>query len=138
MLPPNPIPSARASGFKGTDRGTTQRTSKPLLAAPLLRSPKRKVRESTFAAPEPHSLGSRLGLQGQGHGYHSTHQQTAFPPPPLLRSPKRKLRETALLLPDPIPSARASGFKGKDMGTTQRTSKTLRAAAPCFEARSAR
>jgi nitrogen fixation protein len=57
---------------------------------PLLRSPKRKLRETTLSIHNTHSLGSRLGLQRQW--FRTASLQTS----PLLRSPKRKLRETTI------------------------------------------
>ncbi|MGA1619506.1 MAG: hypothetical protein ACO37F_13485, partial [Pirellulales bacterium] len=115
---------------------------------PLLRSPKRKLRETAFFCPETHSLGSRLGLLGirfcsplintrkpddqprERRSPSSTGRMffwcgvAAASTTPLLRSPKRKLRETAFFAPKPIPSARASGFN--EFGSAHRTIKPWR------------
>jgi len=42
---------------------------------PVLRSPKRKLRENAHLIPETHSLGSRLGLPGVR--FHSAHYQNS-------------------------------------------------------------
>jgi len=76
LLLPQPIPSACGSGFKGKDMGTTQRTNKALPAAPPAAKPEAQAEGIRVAAPESHSLGSRLGLQGQGHGFQSARQQS--------------------------------------------------------------
>ena len=48
---PNPIPSARGSGFKGKGMGSAQHISDTRPAFTLLQSPKRKLRESSPLAP---------------------------------------------------------------------------------------
>jgi nitrogen fixation protein len=69
--------------------------SRSLAKTPLLRSPKRKLRETTLSIRNTHSLGSRLGLQRQW--FRTALLQTSLLQTSLLlRSPKRKLRETTL------------------------------------------
>ena len=74
--------------------GSAQNTSKTLPAAPLLRSPKRKLRESALLLPNPIPSARASGFEGKGMGS-TQHTSKTLPAAPLLRSPKRKLRETA-------------------------------------------
>jgi len=82
----------------------------PLGEAALLRSPKRKLRETALVRPHPIPSARASGFKDKdiGSAQHTSNTQQQHYP--MLRSPKRKLRETALVRPNPIPSARASGF----------------------------
>jgi len=85
---PAHIPSARASGFE-----EFRSAQHPPAIRPLLRSPKRKLRETALI--DSQTAFPRLAPRVSRSSVPPISRQPAARP--LLRSPKRKLRETALI-----------------------------------------